>query len=227
MFDSEEMKDNVFVYDNQDNLQVIESYKEYQNKITPVDVSEVWESNNGLSEKEMINIHEKGRVDEKDIRTERLGAVYQNEKGTIKELSKAGGKSPCTEEGEDSWSLNYLSDNIFNNLMESNSRKYINQLVTKFKYLIIKSPNAYFVIEKKDLSDKVISHLEFYVKDCKTKNEKYLKLDYLFTEVVAEIAKEAKPMLLAGFEEDTFMELRNKEINSIRSLVSLKWKLVA
>jgi hypothetical protein len=92
--------------------------------------------------------------------------------------------------------------------------------------LIIRSPDVYIIIEKEDLSDEVIKHLEFYVKNCKTRNEKYTQLDYVFTEVVAEIAREAKPLLLAGFE-DKFIELRKKEVNSIRSLVSHRWQLVA
>ncbi|MDR4489465.1 MAG: hypothetical protein R2685_00990 [Candidatus Nitrosocosmicus sp.] len=142
---------------------------------------------------------------------------------SIDELSGVNGKNPYIE--EDTWTPNYLIENIFNNLMASNSRKYINQLVTKFKYFIIRSPNVYFMIEKKDLSDEVIKHLEFYVKDCKTRNEKYMKLNYIFAEVFAEIARESRPLLLAGWE-DKFIELRNKEINSIRSLVSSKWKLV-
>ncbi|MGD9532201.1 MAG: hypothetical protein AB7V56_00320 [Candidatus Nitrosocosmicus sp.] len=157
--------------------------------------------------------------------TENLSLVDVNfdKKESIEELSRINGKS--SDMKGDIWSPNYLVDNIFNNLMESNSRKYIDQLVTKFKYFIIRSPNVYFTIEKKDLSDEVISHLEFYINDCKTKNEKYMKLNYIFTEVIAEIAGESRPSLLAGCE-DKFIELRNKEINSIRSLVSSKWKLI-
>lgn len=149
-----------------------------------------------------------------------------NKKESIDKLPRVNVKSLSIEE-EDTWSPNYLIDNIFNNLMENNSRKYIDQLVTKFKYFIIRSPNIYFIIEKKDLSDEVTRHLELYVKDCKTRNEKYIQLDYIFTEVIAEIAREARPSLLAGWEEDRFIELRNREINSIRSLVSWKWKLVS
>ncbi len=144
---------------------------------------------------------------------------------SIDELPRVYVKTPYTAK-EDTWSPNYLIDNIFNNLMENNPSEYINQLVTKFKYFIIRSPNVYFIIEKKDLSDSVIRHLELYIKDCKTRNEKYIRLDYLFTEVIAEIAREARPSLLAGWE-DKFVELRKREVNSIRSLVSLRWKLVS
>jgi hypothetical protein len=163
------------------------------------------------------------------MRTNRDNILAENDNLVETDIDKnksiVNRKSPYIE-GEDTWSLNYLIDNIFNNLMENNSKKYINQLVTKFKYFIIRSPNVYFVIEKRDLGYEVIGHMEYHVKDCKTKNEKYMKLNYVFTEVVAEIAREARPSLLAGWE-DKFIELRKREVNSIRSLVSLRWKLIS
>jgi hypothetical protein len=88
---------------------------------------------------------------------------------------------------DENWSDDYLKDNIFNNLLSGEKDdKYIKQFIDKFHYFRIKSPKAIFLIHKKDLNkETTIIHLETYVKDCKTPHEKRIRLDGIFTEVIA------------------------------------------
>ena len=96
------------------------------------------------------------------------------------------------------WSYYYLVDNIFNNLM-SPDNKYIIQSITKFRYFRIKSPVTYFDIHK-DFKDDTKTEIELYIKDCKSKEQAYQKLDGIITEVIALIYRQARPLILSTLE---------------------------
>jgi|tagenome__1003787_1003787.scaffolds.fasta_scaffold20176594_1 hypothetical protein len=121
------------------------------------------------------------------------------------------------------WSYYYLVDNIFNNLMGSN--KYIIQAITKFQYFRRKSPVTFFEICIKDIKDETKKEFDLYLKDCKSQDEAYKKLDGIITEIIALIYKEAQPLILSGVEhmDPVWVE---KAINEIRTLVSKKWRFV-
>ena len=131
---------------------------------------------------------------------------------------------------EDIWLTEYLIDNIFNNLLESENNKdktrskYVGQIIDKLKYFRLKSPNAFFEIFIKNLESETIKQIEIHIKDCKSAKEKYYKLDGIFTEVISRIAKQAEPLIISNvkFEDVSWIKT---SINGIRELVSLKWKL--
>ena len=75
--------------------------------------------------------------------------------------------------------------------------KYIEQMVDKFKFFRLKSPNVHFDIYETDLDDETINQKDIYLKDCKTLKEKDNKLNGLFTGVIARITEQAKPRILA------------------------------
>ena len=128
-------------------------------------------------------------------------------------------------------SIEYLSDNIFNNLLESESNngktqnKYVDQIIDKLKYFRIKSPNVYFEIDTNDLKTETIKQIEDFIQGCRTTEEKYIKLNGVVTEVIAQIAKQAKPLILSrgSSENTTWIE---KSLAGIRELVSFRWKLI-
>ncbi len=130
----------------------------------------------------------------------------------------------------DPWSIEYLTDNISNNLLESEGsngetqNKYVGQLVDKFKYIRIKSPNVCFDIHETDLDNETIKQKDIHIQDCKTRGEKYIRLNPIITEVIARITEQAKPRILAGASNDN-MGLQ-RSLNEIRELVSFKWKLI-
>src|SRR6476659_7087586 len=104
----------------------------------------------------------------------------------------------------DKWTVGHLIDKIFENMMENGyddqdtkKNKYIEQIVDKFKFFRLKSPSVHFDIYETDLDDETIKQKDIYLKDCKTLKEKDNKLNGLFTEVIARITEQAKPMLLA------------------------------
>ena len=124
------------------------------------------------------------------------------------------------------WSCNYLIDNISNDLMDGQkANTYIKQFIDKFPYFRIKSPKVIFVIYLKDLKHATIFQLEDYVKDCKTPDEKRIRLDGLFTEVIARIAKQAQPTILSNIEYEDIGHTKTA-LSEIREIVSLKWDLV-
>ena len=103
----------------------------------------------------------------------------------------------------DIWTNENLNDNIFNNLLESENNKgetqnkYVDQIIDKLKYFRIKSPNVYFEIDKNDLKPETIKQVEDFIQGCRTTEEKYIKLNGVVTEVIAQIAKQAEPMILS------------------------------
>ena len=139
-----------------------------------------------------------------------------------------------TSLGNSIWSTSYLIDNIFNDLMDTSKEdkngkklnKYIHQALTKFQDFRIKSPKAIFLIRIKDLNkETTIIHLETYVKDCKTPDEKRIRLDGIFTEVIARIVKQAQPLILSNIKYED-IEYTKITLNEIREIISLKWDLV-
>ena len=121
------------------------------------------------------------------------------------------------------WSYSYLVDNIFNNLMGPDN-KYIIQSITKFPYFRIKSPVTYFDIHN-DFKEDTKKDIELYIKDCKSKEQAYQKLDGIITEVIALIYRQARPLILSTlkYEDPVWVE---RTINEIRSTLSYKWRFV-
>ena len=121
------------------------------------------------------------------------------------------------------WSHAYLVDNIFNNLM-SPDNKYIIQSITKFPYFRIKSPVTFFDIYK-DIKEDTKRDLELYVRDCNSQEQAYRKLDGIFTEVIALIYRQSRPLILSTleYEDPVWVE---RSINEIRSTISYKWRFV-
>jgi hypothetical protein len=128
--------------------------------------------------------------------------------------------------------LGYFVDKVFDDLMEieNNSTnkfaKYILQIYTKLKFFTIKSPAAYFDISLRDLKPDTIKIIRDYLKDCKTAQEKYAKLDGPMTEVIARITMQAKPMILSSVQEKEIATLYATSINQIRESVSYHWRFV-
>jgi hypothetical protein len=108
---------------------------------------------------------------------------------------------------------------------DTKQNKYIDQLVDKFKFFRLRSPSVYFEIYKQDFKDETTLHIENYIQDCKTSQEIYLKLNGIFTEVIARISKQAEPRILSLRINEDIVWIRNS-LNEIRELVSFKWKLV-
>jgi len=104
--------------------------------------------------------------------------------------------------------------------------KYIKQFTDKFPYFRIKSPNVFFQILIKDLDkDTTIIQLERCIKYCETADEKRIRLDGIFTEVIARIAKQAQPTILYNVKYEDIEHVK-KALNEIREIASLKWDLV-
>jgi hypothetical protein len=102
--------------------------------------------------------------------------------------------------------------------------KYIDQLVDKVKFFRLRSPAVCFEIYENDLDDELIKQKEIYIQGCKNEGEKYIKLNGIFTEVIARIDEQAKPRILAESSgENIGLE---RSLNEIRELVSLKWTLI-
>ena len=126
----------------------------------------------------------------------------------------------------------YLVDKIFNDLIDNEDssnhkfNKYILQILDKLRFFIIKSPVVYFDIRYKDLGQNTLKLIEEYTKDCKTAQEKYVKLDGLMTEVIARITMQAKPLILSSVKEKEFTTLLETSINQIRESASYKWRFV-
>src|SRR3954468_2532981 len=96
---------------------------------------------------------------------------------------------------QDDWTCQHLIDKIFDNLMENGydenikKDKYIEQMVDKFKFFRLKSPDVYFDIYETDLDDETIKQKDIYIQDSKTLEEKDNKLNDIFTEIIARITK--------------------------------------
>src|SRR6188472_4092365 len=109
---------------------------------------------------------------------------------------------------KDTWSLAYLIDNIFNDLMDKSTivdkknvtkiNKYIYQTITKFDDFIRKSPVTLFDIFIGDLSEETKKQLNDYTKTCNTQRKRYLKLNGIMTEVIALIYKQAESLILSN-----------------------------
>jgi hypothetical protein len=134
---------------------------------------------------------------------------------------------------DDFVSEGYLIDKIFNNLMENGynynikQNKYIFQLVNKFQLFRLKSPNVYFEIHIRDLDSETIQLLEVYTRDCSTRHHKYLKLNWVFTEVITRIAKQAEPQIISIEMNENTIVWWKSSLNEIREITSLKWMVVS
>jgi hypothetical protein len=135
------------------------------------------------------------------------------------------------ENDNDYWSDNYLVDRIFNSLDENGtdkqtkSNKYILQLDKKFLLFISGSPEVRFNIYTSDLDEECLSKLKERVKNCKTVEESYSKLNYIFTEVIYRIAKQTEPYISSRtIGKDPTID--KMQFNRMREWVSDKWKIV-
>jgi hypothetical protein len=147
-------------------------------------------------------------------------------------MTSRGSLDTAPSSNDPIWTFEYLVDNMFVNLMENgygkNTKlnKYIHQVADKFDLFRIRSPTTFFEINKKDLSNETLKQLEDYAKQgCKTKGERYQKLDGLFTEVIALIAKQAESKIISSrMGLDTVWVKRS--VHEIREFVSFRWILV-
>ncbi len=124
----------------------------------------------------------------------------------------------------ESCSYERLIDIIFNDVMGSDNR-YIIQAITKFHNLRRKSPVTFFDIHKKDIDDNTHKQIDLYIKNCKTQEEAYHKLNGVITDVIALIYKEAEPLILSSIEFEDKVWVK-RAINEMRTAVSKKWRLV-
>lgn len=134
------------------------------------------------------------------------------------------------DKGDDEvWLDGRLVDTIYIDLMESNDKnndRYLSQFADKFDYLTLKFTDARYEICYSDLKENTKNHLEDYVIDCKTHQEKYKKLNGIMPDVIARIAKQVEHRILASkISEDSVFIKAN--IYSIREIVSSKWTFVA
>jgi hypothetical protein len=137
------------------------------------------------------------------------------------------------EDYKDIWNCNYLIDKIFNDLIENGydnhakkQNTYIDQIADKFRFFRLKSYNTYFDIYIQDLDKETILQIESYTSSCKTSNEKYLKLNGIFAEVIARITKQAEPLILSQEFNGDVTWLKSS-LNEIRETISFKWKIVS
>ena len=83
----------------------------------------------------------------------------------------------------DKWTDEHLIDKISENMMkngyddqDSKKNKYIEQMVDKFKFFRLESPDVHFDIYETDLEDETIKQKDIYIQDCKTAKERDNKL---------------------------------------------------
>src|SRR6476469_1782020 len=147
-----------------------------------------------------------------------------------------------TGQQEDVWSYGYLIDNIFNDLMDANLsqqqeeadkddkdkpkriNKYIMQARNKFNFIRLKSPDVKFSIYRQDIKENTKKDLDKYIKDCIIVEKANIKLNGIISEVIAQIYKEAEPLILSSIKYEDPQWVR-KSINTIRSSVSKNWEL--
>ena len=145
---------------------------------------------------------------------------------TNKKANKSFGHFKENNDNSNIWINDRLKDEISNDLMENDKKKnkYIDQMVDKFKFFSLRSPDVCFEIDENDLADETIRQKNICIQDCKTKEERNNKLNPIFTEVIARITEQAKPRILAGSSsDDTGLQ---RSLNEIRGLVSFKWILI-
>ena len=128
------------------------------------------------------------------------------------------------------WTPGYLVDNIFVNLMENGydedtkSNEYVIQFVEKFPFLRIASSSTFFEIDTKDLDKDTIAQITDYAKDCKTREERYRRLNGVIVEAIARIAKQAEPLILSPIANEELIWIKTS-LYQVREIVSNKWKL--
>ncbi len=131
----------------------------------------------------------------------------------------------------DVWSPGYLADSIFVSLMENGydentkSNEYIIQFVEKFRFLRIRSNSTFFEINTKDLDKDTISQINDYAKDCRTREERYHRLNGVIVEAIALIAKQAEPLILSSIANEELIWTKTS-LYRVRETLSQKWKLV-
>ena len=124
----------------------------------------------------------------------------------------------------------HLIDKIFNDLIKngydnnSKQNKYLVQIAEKFWLFKPGLDKIFFEICKRDLDNEPILLIEDYTKDCKTAQEKYLKLNGIMTEVIAAIAKQSEHLIISQTNGD--LEWLKRLVNEVRECVSLEWKLM-
>jgi hypothetical protein len=138
-----------------------------------------------------------------------------------------------TSLSNDVWSLAYLIDNMFNDLVDKSIvdkngnkiNKYIYQAITKFNDFRRKSSVIFFDIFKEDLSIETKKHLNEYIKDCNSEIKIYQKLNGIMTEVIALIYKQAESLILSNLEYEDLVWIK-KAINEIRERIKNRWRFV-
>lgn len=151
---------------------------------------------------------------------------------TINNILINNNKDFDDEDDVDIWSPSRIVDSIFNDIMENGyddilkSNKYIIQIIKKFKYFRIKAEKVHFEISFKDLNNNTLDQITEYTIDCKTAEDKYARLDGIFTEVIARILKQAEPVILSSYTDESRRSLAKVALNEVREVISYRWKLV-
>ena len=127
--------------------------------------------------------------------------------------------TPSTSD-DDIWTLSYLEDNIFNNLM--NTDEYIKQIKEKFQRLRI--PTVIMDIHYNHLSADTQNHINKITYSLK-EEESYKILNGVIPNVIARIAKQTRPQILAeaSLEDEVIIDVA---INSMRESSSYHWRFV-
>ena len=125
------------------------------------------------------------------------------------------------------WTSSRFVNEIYNNVMENGQygidaihNEYLDQFENKFQLLVIGSPKVLFEIKYGHLKEETINHINYLIKDCKTANEKYQKLNSIIPDVIAGIAKQVEHRILgkAKSPDPNFLRI---ELNSVREIVSI------
>lgn len=127
--------------------------------------------------------------------------------------------TPLTPD-DDIWSPSYLEDNIFNDMMKYD--EYRKQIEEKFQRLRI--PTVFIDIHYNHLSADTQRHIDKITYGC-NKEESYKILNGIIPNVIARIAKQIRPQILAKvtYEDKVIIDVA---INSIRESSSNQWRFV-
>jgi hypothetical protein len=145
---------------------------------------------------------------------------------TINNTSKDDNKD-CDNNDNEVWLPGRLTDAIFIDLMASNDKddRYLSQIEDKFDWLRLKFTDTSYEIHYSDLKEETQKHLEDYVKDCKTTEEKYKKLNGIMPDVIARVSKQVEHRMVANkMSKDPV--LLQVSFYSMRENVSNNWKFI-
>ncbi len=119
-----------------------------------------------------------------------------------------------------------LDSDLANRISDALSlnREYENQAKEKFEYFRMPSPDVWFKIDVKHLSDDIRNYLNSVVENCKNKNEKYERLNDIFVKAIELFYEKCKPKILETKKHNR--EEAEQAFTTLPSSISKHWKLV-